>query len=222
MGREANCEARFAGKASRGKALLETSELIFRGDFRVVVPFKEMTKISADASNLTVAWSGGTLALTLGADAARWAERIRHPPTRLDKLGVKPTSTVVLVARAQAFGGVELDTFVGEVESSGATVSTGKPNRDVDLLFVAIESKGDLRQLPRLVASLRPDAAIWLLRPKGSAAVTEADVRTAGRAAGLVDVKVAAFSSGITAEKFVVPTAARAKKKAATKPRRLT
>ena len=56
MGREALCEARLGKQTSRGKALLETSDLLFRGDFRVAVPFKEMTRVRADTTKLTVAW----------------------------------------------------------------------------------------------------------------------------------------------------------------------
>ncbi|HET6148665.1 MAG TPA: hypothetical protein VFH68_14110 [Polyangia bacterium] len=217
MGREAQCEARFGKQTSRGKALLETSELLFRGDFRVSVPFKEMTRISADASKLTVAWSGGTLTLALGAEAARWAEKIRNPPSLLDKLGVKPASTVALVAAGGDFGGGDLDDFVAELAARAVKAVQQKPTADTDLLFFAIERQTDLRLLPKLLAALRPDAGLWVLRPKGSAAVSEADVRNAGLAAGLVDIKVAAFSPTRTAEKFVVPVARRpgARKKSA-------
>jgi len=217
MGREAFCEARLGQQTSRGKALLETSDLLFRGDFRVVVPFKEMTSISADASKLTVAWSGGTLSLALGAEAARWAEKIRTPPSLLDKLGVKPESTVAVVAAAGKITGGDLDGFVAELAARGVKAVQHKPTADTDLLFFAIDRKADLGLLPKLLAALRPDAGLWVLRPKGSAAVTEADVRKAGLAAGLVDVKVAAFSPTRTAEKFVVPVAKRpgARKKAA-------
>ena len=39
MGSEAVCSVRYAGKVSEGKALLETSEVIFRGgDFRLRIP----------------------------------------------------------------------------------------------------------------------------------------------------------------------------------------
>jgi hypothetical protein len=209
MGREALCEARFGDRTSRGKALLETSELLFRGEFRVVVPLKQMTRISADGGNLNVAWSGGTLTLALGAEAARWAEKIRHPPSLLHKLGVKPASRVALVAAGGDFeSDDDLDGFVAELAAHGVKAAK-RPTAATDLLFFAVADKADLAALPKLLASLRPDAGIWVLRPKGNAAVTEADVRNAGLAAGLVDVKVAAFSATRTAEKFVVPVAKR-------------
>jgi hypothetical protein len=45
--------------------------------------------------------------------------------------------------------------------------------------------------------------------PKGSDAISERDVMTAGKAAGLVDVKVVRFSDTHTAEKYVIPAGKR-------------
>jgi hypothetical protein len=53
------------------------------------------------------------------------------------------------------------------------------------------------------------DGAIWVIRPKGVKTITEADVMTAGKAAGLVDTKVVRFSDSHTAEKLVIPLARR-------------
>jgi len=222
MGQEATCEARLGKQASRGRALLETKELLFRGDFRVVVPFAEMTAVSADAAALKVTWRGGTLTLKLGSAAARWAEKIRNPPSRLDKLGVKPGMAVALVAaRGELGGDDDLAGFVEELTTRGAKLLKGaKAMADADLIFLVVDEKADLKALPKLVATLRPDGGIWTLRPKGSAALVgagEADVRNAARAAGLVDVKVASFSDKRTAEKFVVPVAKRAAPRAAKK-----
>ena len=55
----------------------------------------------------------------------------------------------------------------------------------------------------------RAEGALWVIRPKGSPAITEAEVMAAGKRAGLVDVKVASFSGTHTAEKFVIPRASR-------------
>jgi hypothetical protein len=214
MGREAACRARFAEATSMGKALLETQDLRFRGDFRVVVPFKELTKVSADASDLTLSWTSGkkaqTLVLELGAQAASWAARIRNPPSRLDKLGVKATSTVALLGGERAWAAsAELGAFVGELEARGARILKGRATATADLLLLPVETRADLRKLSPLVPALRSGAALWVLRPKGSAAIKESDVRGAGRTAGLIDIKVAAFSPTHTAEKFVVPKARR-------------
>ena len=56
---------------------------------------------------------------------------------------------------------------------------------------------------------LKRDGAIWVIRPKGHADISERDVMKAGKTAGLVDVKVVRFSETHTAEKFVIPVARR-------------
>ncbi len=150
--------------------------------------------------------------LELGGDARKWAERIRNPPSRLDKLGVKATSTVVLAGGKRAFAGEELRAFVCEIEARGAKILRGAPTgNEMDLVvFLVVEAREDLAKIAELAAALRAGGALWTLRRKGAgAAAGEGDVRSAGRTAGLKDVKVAAFSDERTADKFVVPVAAR-------------
>ena len=60
-----------------------------------------------------------------------------------------------------------------------------------------------------LARALSPRGGLWVIRPKGHAEISEAEVRAAARGAGLVDVKVASFSPTHTADKFVIPAAAR-------------
>ena len=67
----------------------------------------------------------------------------------------------------------------------------------------------DDAKLAALRAKLVPDGALWIVRPKGSGEISETDVMKAGKAAGLVDVKVVRFSDTHTAEKFVIPVARR-------------
>ncbi|MEA2696984.1 MAG: hypothetical protein QOI66_1255 [Myxococcales bacterium] len=204
MGREALCVARLGRQRSQGKALLETSDLIFRGDeFRVKVPFKAITAIAAKGTTLTVTWPEGTLALELGADAApKWAEKIRNPPSRLDKLGVKAESTVAIVGKLES-------PFVDEVTARAARVERKPPAHPVNLLFLAAETRGDLERLDQLQKMIVPDGAIWVVRRKGSATITESDVLRMGKASGLVDTKVVAFSDTHTAEKLVIPVSRR-------------
>jgi len=203
MGFEADCTATLGEATSSGKALLETTELVFRGQFRVRVPLGEVEAVRVDGERLSLRFRGQALTLELGADAAgRWAEKIKHPPSRLDKLGVKPTSRVAVVGRLD-------DDFLAELSARAAAVGRGVPRSAVDLLFYAANARPELAQLARLARAIEPDGAIWVIRPKGQAAITEGDVRAAGKAAGLVDVKVAAFSPTHTAEKFVIPLALR-------------
>ena len=64
---------------------------------------------------------------------------------------------------------------------------------------------------------IKPDGAIWIVRPKGRPEITEAETMAAGKRAGLVDVKVVSFSDTHTAEKFVIPVAKRAPTRSASR-----
>lgn len=200
MGRQLACTARHAGRESAGRALLETDELVFRGEFRLVVPRTAITRAAAAGGWLEVAFDGGPAAFELGADAERWAREIANPKTVVDKLGVKPGQRVVLV-------GLDDPDFARRLAERGAELVDG--GIPADHLFAAVESQDDLAALPGLVPRIARNGAVWTIRRKGRSDLTEADVMAAGQAAGLVDVKVVRFSDTHTAEKFVIPVSAR-------------
>ena len=206
MGLEASCTARLGRRVSEGKALLENDALIFRGEFRLSIPLKNARSVTARDGDLKISWPEGTVILTLGPSAPKWADRILHPKSRVDKLGVKPDSIVSLI------GAVE-PALREELSACGAIVVAGRSRNDSDHVFLAVRRRADLSRLARLVSSLKDSGALWVIRPKGIAAVTQSDVLTAGRAAGLVDVKVISFSETHTAEKFVTPLSRRGPRK---------
>jgi hypothetical protein len=202
MGAEAKCTATFGGKKAEGKALLETDELIFRGDnLRLSIPYKSISRVDASEGVLHVTWPGGDAAFELGAAAMKWIDKIRNPPTRIDKLGIKTGQKVLFV-------GLRDHTLREEIETCGATV-LARGAVGVDAIFIAVNERDDLDRLVTVLKFLKRDGAIWVIRPKGSPAISEGDVRKAGRNAGLVDTKVARFSETHTAQKFVIPVANR-------------
>jgi hypothetical protein len=202
MGAEAKCTATISGKKSIGKALLETDELIFRGDdVRLTIPYKSVSSIDVKDGVLHVAWLSGVASFDLGPSAVKWADRIRNPPSRIDKLDVKPGQLVLFV-------GIRDATLREEIETRGATV-VARPIAEVDAVFVAANERSDLRRLATVQNFLKRDGAIWVIRPKGSLSISENDVMSAGKNAGLVDVKVVRFSETHTAEKFVIPVSKR-------------
>jgi len=81
MGQEAKCRVEFEGKSSLGKALLETNELIFRGDFRLKILHRAISKLEAQDGRLDVSFDGGRAVFHLGDAAQKWATRIRNPPS---------------------------------------------------------------------------------------------------------------------------------------------
>ena len=132
-------------------------------------------------------------------------KRVEHVSTRsrVEKLGIKKDADVLLL-------GIETDAaFLRELRDAGAKIRTaGKPQ--ADMIFAVFRHRDDLRRLPPLVPRMKANGVLWTLRPKGSKDLTEREMMRAGQDAGLVDVKVVSFSDILTAEKFVVPVAARA------------
>ena len=202
MGNEVNCTARFGKQESQGKALLETSEILFRGDFRVKIPFSSIQSLKAENGELRVQTPEGLVVLALGDAAAKWREKILHPKSRLEKLGVKQGSKVSLLG---AFD----EGFFRELGQQTENVVKGKVGGNSECIFFAAESKKELAQVPKLAKSLKGAAALWIVYPKGKKEIMELDVIAAGRKAGLKDVKVVGFSPTHTALKFVIPIARR-------------
>jgi hypothetical protein len=187
-----------------GKALLETSELLFRSEeLRLAIPFSKIRTVVARRGTLEVQGPDGDVRFELGDQAAAWASRIKNPPGRLDKLGVKPGMRVSIVGTLDP-------AFLTELRARVEDVSLGRPRSASDLVFLAADSLLDLKRLAVLSRSLQPAGALWVVRAKGAGArVTESAVMAAGKAAGLVDTKVVAFSATHTAERLVIPIARR-------------
>jgi hypothetical protein len=190
MGQELECRMRLGKRSLTGKAYLETDFLLFRGDERVKVAFKDLKSVAAKAGVLRLEFEGGPAELELGKAAEKWADKILHPPTRADKLGVKAGTAVRLV-------GVFDAEFTEELRARGASVV----EKGGELVFYAAAQSAELRKLPKVTGN----AALWVIYPKGVTAIREVEVIEAGRAAGLKDVKVASFSATLTGLKFVVP-----------------
>jgi hypothetical protein len=227
MGLTADCEVQIDGKRDRGQVLLETTELIFRGTARLRIPFAAMKKVvviaaakaKPDDAALSITWAGkdkGTIVIPLGARAAAWAAKIKNPPGRMDKLGVKPGMSISI------WGAIESAAIDELVARAGAGVKVGKPRGGEALVFLAIERASDLGRVAEVAEKIAPDGAVWVIRRKGKdAPVSESESMAAGRAAGLYDTKVVAFSDTHTAERYVIPVAHRpAKPKAVALPRK--
>ncbi len=156
---------------------------------------------------LIVTFGTRTADFAIGAAAEKWAKRITNPPSRLDKLGVKPGMAVAVL-------GVSDPTFANELAARTTTKARATLPRDartLDMIFYGASHRDALalERLTPLIAAIKPDGAIWIVRPKGRPEITEAETMAAGKRAGLVDVKVVSFSDTLTGEKFVIPLALR-------------
>jgi hypothetical protein len=201
MGQELTCMASFKGRRCEGKALLETSEILFRGDFRLKIPLQDIRALDASSGKLHVEFGEGSAVFELGEAAEKWLQRIRNPRSRAEKLGIKPGQRVCVI-------GLDDAAFLAELKGANAALAeTATPSSDQ--IFFSAPKAADLKKLAQLKKSLAPTGALWVLRPKGSKDISEAQVREAAKAAGLVDVKVVAFSQALSAEKLMIPVAKR-------------
>jgi hypothetical protein len=198
VGNTSKTAIRIGAQQFDGEALLEASELILRGEKRLRIPFSEMKSLAANDGALVFRFRSDTISIDLGKDAAKWLEKIRNPKSVIDKLGVKPGHKIAIV-------NFDDDAFANDLAARGATMA----KKNVDLLFYGANTRADLARLAKLRGLLAQNGALWIIRPKGVTEITESETMAAGKAAGLVDVKVVRFSGTHTAEKFVIPLASR-------------
>ena len=77
--------------------------------------------------------------------------------------------------------------------------------KDCDCVFLRADTKKQLTQVAKIADEMLGAVALWVIYPKGQQHITEGDVLSAGRKAGLTDIKVVGFSPTHTALKFVIP-----------------
>jgi hypothetical protein len=202
MGNEATCKAQFGKQQSEGKVLLETSEILFRGGFRLKIPFSKIKSAKAVNGELRLQTPEGLAVFQIGMAAEKWRDKILHPKSRVEKLGVK------LGARVSLVGKLEPE-FLIELGERTKSVSKEKVAAESEWIFFAADSKETLSALSKISKSMKGATALWIVYPKGQKHITENDVIAAGRRANLKDVKVVGFSSTHTALKFVIPVSDR-------------
>lgn len=198
MGNEAKCTVRFGKNPSQGKARLETREILLRGDFRLRIPFASIESAKAAEGELRLETANGLAVFELGPAAEKWRDKIHHPKSRIEKIGVKRGTRVSLV---ETFD----EEFLMELKPLASPSLTGKFRKDTDTIFSAAETQKGLSEVAKLAKSLKGAAALRIVYPRGQESITERDVIAAGRQTGLKDVKVVGFSSTHTALKLVLP-----------------
>jgi len=133
----------------------------------------------------------------MGREAAGKSEK-----SVLEKLGVKPGLKVALLG--------DFDPgFRREVERALGARPLARAGKGCDLVFMKLERPGDEARLAGLVPAIAPAGAVWAVYAKGRRELSENTVRAAAIDAGLVDVKVVAFSEALSSLKLVIPRALR-------------
>lgn len=203
MGAEAKTTLTLGRQTYAGTAHLETSELRFRGDHALRITLASVSDVRVHDGSLHVTYAEGTAVLGLGESTAlKWAKKIQSPPTLADKLGVKSGMSVAVIGVADA-------AVLGDIAARGAQVVAGKVPKGAAMVLWRIEKAAELSKLPAMVDRIARDGAIWVLHPRGNAAVADTVIFAAAKEAGLTYTKVVRFSETDTAEKLVIPVAAR-------------
>lgn len=196
MGREANCICDWGGETARVKALVESPELILRGEIRRRLPFSELRHVRAEGGTLRFKFDGDAVALKLGAATAeKWAKAILTPPPSLaKKLGITPASAVWVIGTVD-------DTALENALDDARTAA----REGADVIVACVNSAAELaRAFKSTAKETSAGAPIWIIYRKGPGhPINEADVRSAGLAAGIVDIKVTSVSPALTGLKFV-------------------
>jgi hypothetical protein len=194
MGREAICECTFHGTTAKVKALLESSELILRGDIRMTAPIESLTKVRVESESLCFNLDKHPMQLHLGAKAAEsWAKKIKTPPPTLaDKLGI--TGKIVRTI------GPVADRALDSAISSAAQISAENPDLILSIIDTPEALASTLRNAQKQLARSIP---IWLVYRKGPGhPINETHIRSTLRALGYMDTKVASVSPELTALRF--------------------
>lgn len=209
MGAEARCQLEVDGTSHEGKALLETDELLFRGDargagrgFRLKIPLASIRSVSERDGALRVIFGAGDATFLLGNQAEKWAQRIRSPKSLVDKLDVKAGHSVSVVA-------IDDDGFLSMLRARATRVSVGRIAPRSDVIFLGAGNVAALSRLPKAAAAMARDGAIWVVHPKGADGLRDTEIFAEAKRLGLTYTKVARFSPTHTAEKLVIPKAKR-------------
>ena len=194
MGSEANCRVKFNLGESVGKAHCGDGEIDFRGDFRFLWKWTDISSVEAKDGLLVVRKGTDEAVFELGPAAEKWCVAILNPKSRLDKLGLKPGHSY------QAWGEFD-EAFAGELVARAGNAGAAP----LDIVFVRMDGGSDLAKLLDARAKIAQNGMIWAVWPKGRKEFSENHIRDYNLANGLVDVKVASFSSTLSALKVVIP-----------------
>jgi hypothetical protein len=131
------------------------------------------------------------------------AERDYSHRSLYDKLGVTADKHVAVC-------GIPQGSFLLELDARLARAASQTLRTKYDLIFVQIDAPRNLTRIASAAKHLRATGALWVFHPKGrGASPTDAEVRAAGLAAGLVDNKISAYTDTHTATRFVIPVSRR-------------
>lgn len=195
MGREARCTAWWGTRTGDVSVHLAGGEIAVRGAIRARAPLASLRDVRVTGGALRFRAGDEDVVLLLGAYAERWAKALVTPPPSLAaKLGIRAGTRVAV------YGTVD-DAALAEALGAGVPAD----GDGVDVIVARVDDAAELARVIALrAADVRSRVPMWVVYTKGrSAPLGETTVRAMLCARGLVDVKVAAVSSTLTALQFI-------------------
>ena len=130
-------------------------------------------------------------------------ERDYSDRSLFEKLGVFTEAQVALAGRHDG-------SFVEALNARLAKAPAAAMRGRYDFIFLRVDTLRDLARFAPAATHLKSAGAVWVFHPKGrGASPTDAEVRSAGIAAGLVDNKISGYTDSHTATRFVIPRSRR-------------
>jgi hypothetical protein len=202
MGREVRCACRWGDARGQVTALLETTEVIVRGELRARVARASLRDVTVRGGTLAFVADGKIVELDLGAKAAAsWAAALSKPlPTLARKLGITPETRLYVSLEVED---ESLQAACAEAASTAASIAKA------DVAIVLAGDGAGIASWLNATRSKQRVPPVWIVYAKGrSSTFGETAVRDAMRAAGFMDTKVASVSEALTALRFVKRLAA--------------
>ena len=194
MGLEARCPCRLDDDTGEVRALLETRELILRGELKRKFPIATITQIRVEGGDLRFRAGKEKIALVLGAAVAeRWAKKLAAPPRTLaQKLGIGSSSKVLVIGPVK-------DPALRDALADG---EASRPEQ-AKLSLAVVADAAALDHALQVHEALPSGCPIWVVYRKGSdSPFGETAVRRIMRGAGYTDSKVSAVSDALSATRY--------------------
>ena len=192
MGLETETTCTHGGKTYKVKALLESTELILRGDLRRKLPFTSVTHIHASNTSMSFNANGESYTLALPANkTATWAKKISSPPPSLaKKLGLSADTLAFVIGKAD------------DAELDAALKGNTTPTPQQAALFIAV-TRDEAQLATALKTYGKAQAPLWLINVKGpKSALGENAIREKMRALGFKDTKTCAVSATLSGTRY--------------------
>lgn len=192
MGREAEGAIRYLGAIGAGRILIESTEVILRGEVRARVPREAIAAVRVEGDDLVLETARGPMVATVGAGLAEGLARVllKPVPSLAEKLGLGGGATAGCLWP------------VTDAVLAAALAGRMAPVAEATLLVAEVL---DEAALARLLDAL-PELAgrhVWCVNAKGPRPVLpEARIRAALRGAGWIDSKTTAVSDRVSATRY--------------------